>query len=188
MHEFSAQPRAWGMPGAQRTAASRVKWKQNTRVSHHRFAEITRHSRTRMVLTVSFVLSPVTGLVCHRHPRDVSRGLDASVGASEPHDFAVRAGAVRLTAHPRPPHPAAHVRDDRETPLWFGTGWRGYRLICVFGKSEYFFERGWTGNSAIRKFYPTGKSLEHALIHRLGRRALPMCVLLLTRDMTQRGR
>src|SRR5438034_11136569 len=46
-----------------------------------------------MVLTVSFVLSPVTGLVCHRHRR--FRKLDASVGASGPHDFAVRVSTVR---------------------------------------------------------------------------------------------
>src|SRR2546421_9267559 len=43
-----------------------------------------------MVLTVSFVLFPVTGLVCHRRQRKYFRRLDASVGASEPHDFAVR--------------------------------------------------------------------------------------------------
>jgi hypothetical protein len=43
-----------------------------------------------MVLTVSFVLFPVTGLCCHRHLANTSAKLDASVGASEPHDFAVR--------------------------------------------------------------------------------------------------
>ena len=54
-----------------------------------------------MVLTAYFVLSPVTGLFCHRHQRtnvlstpgraDTNiRGLDASVGAPGPHDFAVR--------------------------------------------------------------------------------------------------
>src|SRR5207245_2125019 len=48
-----------------------------------------------MVLTVSFVLSPVTGLVCHRHQRSRLRELDASVGASGPHDFAVRVSAIR---------------------------------------------------------------------------------------------
>jgi hypothetical protein len=40
--------------------------------------------------TVSFVLSPVTGLCCHRHPRDTSRAFSASIGAPGPHDFAVR--------------------------------------------------------------------------------------------------
>ena len=47
-----------------------------------------------MVLTVSFELSPVTGLVCHRHRR--FRRLDTSVGVSGPHDFAVRIGIARL--------------------------------------------------------------------------------------------
>ena len=40
--------------------------------------------------TVSFALSPVTGLFCHRRLADHSEKLDASVGASGPHDFAVR--------------------------------------------------------------------------------------------------
>jgi len=51
------------------------------------------------------------------------RRLDASIGASEPHDFAVRFSVIRparirarLTL-PRPPHPAPNVRDDREAPL-----------------------------------------------------------------------
>ena len=71
-----------------------------------------------MVLTVSFVLSRVTGLVCHPpFPRIASRKLDASVGASGPHDFTVRQKRSRLQHYRRPPHPAPHVRDDRETPL-----------------------------------------------------------------------
>jgi hypothetical protein len=52
-----------------------------------------------MVLTVSFVLSPVTGLVCHRRLR-FTRKLDASVGASGPHDFAVRVSTVRQAVLP----------------------------------------------------------------------------------------
>jgi hypothetical protein len=39
-----------------------------------------------------YVVSPVTGLFCHRHRRDAKhhRQLSASVGAPGPHDFAVR--------------------------------------------------------------------------------------------------
>jgi hypothetical protein len=48
-----------------------------------------------MVLTVYFVLSPVTGLFCHRRLRGLLRKLDTSVGVSGPHDFAVRQGIVR---------------------------------------------------------------------------------------------
>jgi hypothetical protein len=85
------------MPGARctRSLACRI---ENTRVSHHGRTGITRHSRTRMVLTVSFVLFPVIGLSCHRRPYDAKHhhALDASVEASEPHDFAVRFGAARL--------------------------------------------------------------------------------------------
>ena len=62
-----------------------------------------------MVLTVYFVLSPVTGLFCHRRLRNMGpvrarlgrlaiRKLDASVGASGPHDFAVRSNIVRQLA------------------------------------------------------------------------------------------
>src|SRR6266478_30838 len=61
-----------------------------------------------MVLTVSFELSPVTGLFCHRRLRIKSclspvgptrlRELDASVGASGPHDFAVRNNISRPLA------------------------------------------------------------------------------------------
>ena len=78
------------MPGA-RCTRSRAFRVESTRVSHHGRTGIIRHSRTRMVLTVSFALSLVTGLCCHHRPRESpSRELDASVGASGPHDFAVR--------------------------------------------------------------------------------------------------
>jgi hypothetical protein len=75
-----------------------------------------------MVLTVSFVISSVTGLIVTVAPKKLaSRELDASAGASEPHDFAVRLSAVRyrhLRVHRIPPR----VRDDREPPLmWDGT-------------------------------------------------------------------
>jgi hypothetical protein len=59
-----------------------------------------------MVLTVSSALSPVTGLFCHCRLRIIIRKLDASVGASGPHGFAVRVSAARLATPKRPPHPA----------------------------------------------------------------------------------
>jgi hypothetical protein len=55
-----------------------------------------------MVLTVSFVLSPVTGLCCHRRFKRITPPkLDASVGASGPHDFAVRKMQRLVSAPPR---------------------------------------------------------------------------------------
>jgi hypothetical protein len=93
-----------------------------------------------MVLTVSFALSPVIGLCCHRRRQNCFRRLDAGVEASGPHDFAVRVGALVRSAarvHRIPPR----VRDDRETPLR-GTGCES--IYCCFypavkrnfGKSE----------------------------------------------------
>jgi hypothetical protein len=52
-----------------------------------------------MVLTVSFVLSRVTGLVCHPRRRSCLHRLDASVGASGPHDFAVRCSDADRRRH-----------------------------------------------------------------------------------------
>jgi hypothetical protein len=53
---------------------------------------------------------PGDRLSCHRRRQDSSRPLDASTGASGPHDFAVRAGIIRPHARARlmqsrPPHP-----------------------------------------------------------------------------------
>jgi len=61
-----------------------------------------------MVLTAYVVLSSVNGLFCHRRQRikfclspvgpTQLRKLDASVGASGPHDFAVRCNISRPLA------------------------------------------------------------------------------------------
>jgi len=84
-----------------------------------------------MVLTGSFVLSPATGFVATVTPKKLaSHELDASVGASGPHDFAVRISIVRLVQRNRTPDAAAstaslpNVADDHDTPLC-GPGQRG---------------------------------------------------------------
>jgi len=51
------------------------------------------------------------------------RQLDASVGASGPHDFAVRISAARLATQTRPPQPAPTSVTWPTSPL-LGTGWR----------------------------------------------------------------
>ena len=70
-----------------------------------------------MVLTVSFALSPVTGLVCHRRQRSDLRQLDASVGASGPHGFAVRLKRRSSCEAKASTASRLNVRDDREAPL-----------------------------------------------------------------------
>src|SRR6202171_1866193 len=100
---------------------------------------------------MSFCLSPVG-------PTQL-RKLDTSVGASGPHDFAVRSNISRQRtgdrsqAHhppcdpiarktlPRPSHPAPNVRDDRETPLLVGRDGRSCRCDLGGMKTEIFFEK-----------------------------------------------
>ena len=85
-------------------AASRAV-ESSTRVSHHRSTERT-GIPCAMVLTAYFALSRVTGLFCHPRPAEHSTELDASVGASGPHDFTVRFSIVR-PAHFHVPDAAA---------------------------------------------------------------------------------
>jgi len=85
-----------------------------------------------MVLTVSFVLSSVTMLGCHRHQWNRFTNLAPAFGAPGPHDFAVRTTTVRraimrsacasIASH-------SHVRDDREAPLYGERDKRNEALI-----------------------------------------------------------
>jgi hypothetical protein len=73
--------------------------------------------------------------------------LDASVGASGPHGFAVRVGAARLEAPSRPPHPALHVRDDAYAPLVSARRRKQARFL-IFRKKNIL--RGGTGRPESR--------------------------------------
>jgi hypothetical protein len=96
-----------------------------------------------MVLTVSSALSLVTGLVCHHHRHH--RQLDASVGASGPHGFAVRKAALSSEAQLTSTASQPYVRDDRETPsVWAGMA-RDMPVIWVGRESKCFCRQDWTG-------------------------------------------
>ena len=77
------------MPGARCTRGLVCKMCKESAHEHTGSAEAIRHS-LRDGFTAYFALSLVTGLFCHHHLADTSAKLDASVGASGPHDFAVR--------------------------------------------------------------------------------------------------
>jgi hypothetical protein len=118
-----ATPReAPGMPGVRCTRGFGQK---NARGSATGSPVSHRHS-LRSGFTVSFALSRVTGLSCHPRPREAlaSQELDASVGASGPHDFAVRQPAVRPRAESarrrdmRPPHPVPTFVTMADVPLF----------------------------------------------------------------------
>jgi hypothetical protein len=70
--------------------------------------------------TVSFVLSPVTGFIATVISEKLaSHEFDASIGASGPHDFAVRDLRCSSIAHPRPPHPAPTFVTIAKRPSWW---------------------------------------------------------------------
>jgi len=117
-----------------------------------------------VVLTVSSVLSPVSGLVVTvaGAMRKHRRRLDASVAASGPHGFAVRVDALRPAHRPRPSHPAPNVPwRSRYAP----PGGRETReeepLICPTAKAENFCAKGWTLQARPKAVIcPSGKSLQ----------------------------
>jgi hypothetical protein len=79
--------------------------------------------------------------------RETPAKLDASIGASGPHDFAVRVSIIRPRTNvrltlPRPPHPAPNVRDDRETPLCVGRDGGGYSGDLGLTGTGMFFRSG----------------------------------------------
>jgi hypothetical protein len=93
-----------------------------------------------MVLTVSFVLSPVIGLSCHRHLARLLARLDAGFEASGPHDFAVRFSAIRqrrIRVHRILPR----VDDVAQRPS-LGQDGGSCRSDLPDGESEIFFQRG----------------------------------------------
>ena len=74
----------------------RVGIKITTRVSHHEFTGKTRHPHTAMVLTGYRVLSPVTGLVCHRRlAKTSSRNLTPASGRQDHTPLPSASRAVR---------------------------------------------------------------------------------------------
>ena len=117
-----------------------------------------------MVLTVSFVLSSVIGLSCHRRPQETcrklaSRELDAGVEASGPHDFAVRSWHHSSLVPPRPSHPRPTFVTIAKRPfVWAGMA-NDIEVIWVKREPEYFCEEDWTGVSVI---CPSG-ALHHVI-------------------------
>ena len=76
--------------------------------------------------------------------------FDTSVEASEPHDFAVRLGAVRLRHHGRPSHPAPTSVTIAKRPS-AGRDAAHMLLICAREEAEYFFRQGWTGQIRLKR-------------------------------------
>jgi hypothetical protein len=139
--------RAWGMPGARCTRSLACKSRKHASKSprSHRDHPAFPHA---MVLTVSFVLSPVIGLVCHRHQRNCFHRLDAGVEASGPHDFAVHEKVLSSAA----PSASTASRSASVTIAIrpsCGARRRGYRSDLGQQRSGIFLEMGLDGANQI---------------------------------------
>ena len=134
---------------------------QKSAHEHTGSAEAVRPS-LRNGFTAYVALSSAIGLSCHRRLRKLlpanltpaSRRQDHTILPSASQSALVRSAAGGHRIQPR-------VRDDRDTPLEWGVDGCGYKVICDFGKPEYFFGRGWTGRNSLiglRKLDFTRKS------------------------------
>jgi hypothetical protein len=90
---------------------------ESTRVSHHGHTGNTRHS-PRNGFNGFLRALPGDRACLPPSPADLSSAkLDASVGASGPHDFAVRKVSALVSSAARVHRIPPRVRDDREPPL-----------------------------------------------------------------------
>jgi hypothetical protein len=129
--------RAQGMPGAR--CARSLAGRKNSRTSsnsHHGHTGLTRHS-PRNGFTGSFVLSPVIRIWLTPSSADNSTGLTPTSRRQDHTTSPSAKYAPSSMRTSRPPHPAANVRDDRETPLCVGRDSNGYRTDLGRGASEF---------------------------------------------------
>jgi hypothetical protein len=120
----SSRPkRAWGTPDAQCTRGLVCNCSSKTHTSNNEHTGITRRSRTQWFYGL-FRALPGDRLFCHRRQRikvlskpgradSTSARLDASIGASGPHDFAVRCNISRPRAVDRSQAVKAALRSHR---------------------------------------------------------------------------
>ena len=102
------------MPDARCTRGLVCNVHKKVRTRAYRATESIRHS-LRNGFTAYFALSSVSQALLPPLPTRISRERDASLGASGPHDFAVRISRDRQSQLLRPPRPVPR-RDDGQRP------------------------------------------------------------------------
>jgi hypothetical protein len=159
-------PESWRKrhpPGKQEGAGNAGQWpcpwpacRKKAGGSYHRFSRSS-GIPCATVLTVSFVLSPGTGLVCPCRPQaSNARELGLSVGRPGPHDFVVRDARVRRMQAITSIASRLTIVTTR-SPLLPRRDAHTILLIYGISKVEYFSAGGWTG---FLPGDPTGKSVD----------------------------
>jgi hypothetical protein len=96
-----------------------------------------------MVLTVSSVLSPATGLFCHRRPRKLPFANLTPASGRQDHTSSPSASAPFVKSAARVHRIPPRVRDDRDTPLEWDETANHIFLIWGSEKQKYFCKGGW---------------------------------------------
>ena len=141
------------MPGARCTRSLVCAWGNKYAHEYSQRATGNHPAFPHAMVYGLYVLSPVIGFLvtvaCQRFANlmPASRHQDHTTSPSA--HAPVVCSAFRV--HRIPPR----VRDDRASAPLSGRDGEGYKVIWVFGKTEYFFKRGWTRVHAAR---PSGKS------------------------------
>src|SRR3979490_1057316 len=109
--------------------------------------------------TAYFVLSPVTGLFCHRHPRKLpSANLTPASGRQDHTPSPSASRRSRLWRRLRPPHPVPTFVTMANAPL-SGRDGGIYTTDLSSEKQKFFFDRGWTRQKhASSLICPTGNA------------------------------
>jgi len=112
-----------------------------------------------MVLRLIRDLPGEPGFLCPHHHAESSARLVASVGATGPHDFAVRISAVRpheksCATPSRPPHPRLAPRDDRACAPRVEAGWRAWNTwfgvrVKIFSENQHAYPATWWHDGQI---------------------------------------
>src|ERR1700719_1456809 len=114
--------RAQAVPGARCARSLVCKIKKHTSIVTTVTPETPGIPRA-MVLTVSFALSSVTGLVCHRHRRKLPLANLTPASGRQDHTTSPSAGHRPLQSRPpRPPPPPPRPCRSRPPPLGDRTG------------------------------------------------------------------
>jgi hypothetical protein len=155
------------VPSAPAASCAKVVVGMHTSI-HSEFTGIARHPHAMVYSLYRALLgdraflppSPLGSLL----PGD----LNASVGASGPHGFAVRIGAVRQERrHVHRIQP--RVRDDRDTPLEWG-GRRQFYTDLLFRKIRIFLQKGLDeGSRGARGDLPVGSDCSARAARRMPR-------------------
>jgi len=118
-----------------------------------------------MVLTVSCVLSPATGLSCHRRPRKMLPANLMPASGHQDHTPSPSASSAfvkgAISVHRVP----SRVDDVAQRPS-SGMDEESYSLVLISEKQKYFSKRGWTRHNCKGELIcPSGSERHVVLAH-----------------------